>query len=465
MKLVPMMLSNELLADYVLELSIDTLPADVVEQAGRLTLDTTACAIGGYTSPPSKILRGMYGDYASGDSQATIFGDGKQIDVEYASLTNATMGRYLDFNDCYTTGSSVCHPSDHIPALISVAEAEEKNGDALVEAIVLAYEIQSRGVDTGAIWRRGFDYTTWGAYSTVAAVGKLMELDHGELVNAFGIAGTANNGLLSSRLGELSMWKAMAMPYTIHNSVQACQMARNGITGPSAVFDSEGGFFEAVAGTEVSFDALGGRDGTNYKIMETSFKSYACGYFTHPSITAVLDIVEKHDLNYEDIDAIDIETFDLAVQVYANGPEKWKRNMSRETADHSLPYNVSVAIMDREVWPRQYDKEHRNSSDLYDLMQTVSVEESDELNEHRRHNPRHVNSIARIEANGETYETHINAPLGHPERPMSDEQLEAKATELMEPYLDEEQTKTFFRSCHDLAGLADASDLLPNLVI
>lgn len=460
-----MNLSNELLTDYVLDLSIDDLPSPVIEQAEKLTLDTVACAVGAYASPPSKILRRMYGDATTGEQLASVFGDGRTIRLEYASLINGTMGRYLDFNECYTTGEAACHPSDHIPPLISVAEAEGASGADLIEAIVLAFEIQSRGVDTGALWKQGFDYTTWGAYSSVAAVGKLMGLTADQLVSAFGIAGTANNGLMSSRLGELSMWKAMAMPYTTHNAIQACQMTRNGITGPQSVFSGEGGFFEAITDGPIAFDGLGGRDGAGYKIMETSFKSFACGYFTHPSITAVLDLVEGNDIEPDEIESVDIETFDLAVQVYANGPEKWERNMTRETADHSLPYNVSVAVMDGEVTPRQYDKAHRTSDAVYELMQTVTVEENEEINEYRREHPRHVPAIATIEADGESYRTRVNAPRGHPERPMSDEELETKATGLVEPYLGDAQTDALIDLCEDLSELDQVETIVPHLTV
>lgn len=461
-----MQVTSDLLAEYAREVSIDELPEDVVAQAERLTLDTIACAVGAYAVPPSKVLRRTFGDRNGGDDSATILGTDDRLDVEYAALINGTMGRYFDFNCCYSTGESACHPSDHIPSLVSVAEAEGASGADLVEAVVIAYEIQSRGVDTGTAWPNGFDYTTWGAYSAAASVGALMDLSHGELVNAIGMAGTAENGLLISRLGEVSMWKAVAMPNTVHNAVKACQMARNGLTGPGAVLEgAEGSFADAVADGIVEFEALGGRDGAGYRIMETSIKAFACGYFTHPAVTAVLDVVEEHHLEPDAIESIEVRSFEHTVQVYASGPEKWSTDLTRETADHSLPYNVATAVLHGEVKPEHYEPAALDDERVHALMQLVSVEADDELERYRRENPRHVPAVARITADGETYESRANYPLGHPERPLSTDEIEDKARDLLETYLTSDQIDETVDRCEGLADEPSVDGLVSALEI
>lgn len=80
-----------------------------------------------------------------------MFGSGEQTLLEYAGLINSTVVRYLDYNETYISEGCACHPSDHIPALISVAEAEDATGEALLEAIVFAYEIEGAGLDIGVV--------------------------------------------------------------------------------------------------------------------------------------------------------------------------------------------------------------------------------------------------------------------------------------------------------------------------
>ena len=206
------------LAAYARTVADSELPPPVREQAGRLCWDSLGCCLGARDAAPVAALRACYENHGSAD-EATILGTDTRVSVEYAALINGAMVRYLDYNDCYISGSSVCHPSDHIPGLLAVAEAEGRSGAALVRAIVIAYEIQAAGIDTGAIWDRGFDYVTWGSYSAAAAVGTRMGLSEQELVNAIGSAGTAKHGLLISRLGAVSPWKGVAMPYAIHGAI------------------------------------------------------------------------------------------------------------------------------------------------------------------------------------------------------------------------------------------------------
>jgi 2-methylcitrate dehydratase len=458
-----MQLSSDLLAEYAREVSFESLPDEVVEQTERLVLDSLGCCVGAYTSEPSKALRETYADRtAPAGERATVLGTDREIAVEYAALINGAMVRYLDYNDCYISGSSVCHPSDHIPGLLAVAEAEGRTGEELIEAIVVAYEIQSAGIDTGAIWDNGFDYVTWGTYSAAAAAGTLMGLTHDQLVDAIGIAGTSGNGLLVSRLGDVSMWKGVAMPYVVHSAVQACEMARNGLTGPTAVFEGEGGFFETVAQGEVTVEEWGGRDGAPYRITRTNFKPYACGYFMQAPITAVLDLVEAHDIAPGEIESIEIEEFEQAVQVLAS-PEKWSTDLNRETADHSIPYSVAVGILDGEVTPRQYAPDRLSDPQVHDLMETVSVSEATDITQRRAENPGLIPARARVTTGDGTHETEIDYPNGHWKQPMSDAELAAKFDSLAEGLLSESQAAGVREWCHSLHEVEDVGSVFADL--
>ena len=89
------------LSDYTASLAYDDLPPEVVHQAKRMLIDTLGCAIGGFTSEPSKMARTLAG-MVSSQQPATIFGSGQQTSLELATFVNGVMIRYLDFNDGYT---------------------------------------------------------------------------------------------------------------------------------------------------------------------------------------------------------------------------------------------------------------------------------------------------------------------------------------------------------------------------
>jgi len=451
--------TTDLLADYAHEFDIDVIDDETRDLAGRFVLDSLACSIGAYAAEPVKYLRTAYGD-RSGSTEATLLGTDREVVPEYAALINGTMVRYLDYNDTYLSGDSVCHPSDHTPGLLAVAESEGASGADLLAAVVLAYEIECRGVDTGLVWDRGFDYVTWGTMSTAAAVGRLMDLDRATIRDALGIAATSSNALLAARLGDVRMWKGIAHPYVTHNAIQACQMARQKVTGPPKAITGAGGFEAAVTGTEVRFEALGGRDNAPFRLPQTNVKPYACGYFMMAPIEALLTILDEQDVSTPDgIEAIEVKTFEQAAQVLA-GEEKRARDLTREAADHSLPYTLAVAATDRNVTPRQYASDRLNDERVHDLMDRVSVVVDDDLSADRWANPGEIPHVVRVTIDGETREHRIDTPSGHFRNRMSDERLDRKVRDLVRSYLLPGQTDRLIDACRDLERLDAVEPLL-----
>ena len=449
------------LASFVANITISDIDEDIREKTGELLLDTIGCSIAAFTSPPVKALRRTYTGSTDGEL-ATVVGTDSRASVADAVLINAAMARYLDYNDCYMGVTGACHPSDHIMALLSVAEAEGASGTELVEAIVTAYEIEARGIDECPVRTNGFDYVTWGIYSSVAAAGKLMHLSQEKLVNAFGIAGASNNPLYISRRGEVSMWKGVAHAYATHNAIQACQMARNGMTGPEAIFEGPFGFFEAISDGEITFPDQS--DFEDLRIMGTSIKPFACGYYIHSPVTGVLQSIDEHEIDPNAIDSIRIEIFEHAADMLAT-PDKWATDLNRETADHSIPYTVAVAVLEGEVTPDQYSKRHLQSTSVHELMDQIEVEGTPELSDHRSQYPRHIPSITTITVDGEKYETRVNCPLGHPENPMSDEQIERKMIKNCRSYLSDTQIREAIDACRLITELDSVAPLLRTLVI
>jgi 2-methylcitrate dehydratase len=457
--------TSQAMAEYARQLSIDDIPEEAVAAARRLVLDSVGCCLGAYTSPPSKQLRSTYGRLDGPDGRvATVFGSGDPTLVEYAGLINATMVRYLDYNDTYISEGRACHPSDHIPALVSVAEAEGRTGEELVEAIVLAYELEGMGVDTGVLWGNGYDYVTWGSLSSAAAVGKLMGLSAEELRNALGIAGASNLTLMVSRKGDVSMWKGMAHPYVTHNAIQACQLARAGTTGPGRVIEGPSGFAEVVAGRPLTVDRVGGRDGAGYRITDAHVKPFPCGYYMQPMIAGVRDLVAENDLDHETIEGIHVETFDQAAAILG-GEEKWSTELTRESADHSIPYTTAIAAMYGDVRPEHYAQSYRSDPDVHRLMDLVSVEATAEMNAAAVRTPDSTPSVVRLVADGHTYETRVDYAPGHARNPLSTAELEAKMTDMASPLLSDEALAAVVDFCDDLENQPRVDPLVRALAV
>jgi len=229
------------LSDYTAALSFNDLPAEVVHHAKRLLIDTLGCAIGGYASAPSKMARALAATVMS-DQPATVLGSGQQTSLELATFANGVMIRYLDFNDGYT-GKESGHPSDAIAAILSPAEVAHRNGQSVITATVLAYEVFCRLCDAVCVRDRGFDHVTIGVMASTLAAAKALGLSRDQMRQALNLSVTANLALYQTRIGEVSLWKGCAFANASRNAVFAVLLAALGMTGPAPIFSGAGGFF------------------------------------------------------------------------------------------------------------------------------------------------------------------------------------------------------------------------------
>src|SRR5262249_49189393 len=161
------------------------------------------------------------------------------------------------------------------------------------------------------------------------------------------------------------------------NGVFAARLAAAGMTGPAPIFEGSMGFMKQVSGPfELDVDIFGGQ-GRPFMIDRTYIKFWPAEYHSQSAIDAALEM--RSDVGpVDEIEDILIESFDAAVDIIGGEPEKW-RPQSRETADHSLPYCVAVALADGKVWLDQFDEARFRDQGLLSLVPRARVARNDEL--------------------------------------------------------------------------------------
>src|SRR5207253_8961578 len=76
---------------------------------------------------------------------------------------------------------------------------------------------------------------------------------------------------------------------------------------------------------------------------------------THTPISAVLVLVTEHELKPARVVKIRIQSLARAADILSD-PSKYDPH-TKETADHSLPYVIAAALVDRQVTPLQFTPE------------------------------------------------------------------------------------------------------------
>jgi len=454
------------LARYCQALCYDDLPAAVVHEVKRRVIDSLGCALGAWAAPPCRIARQL-AQAVKVSHGATLWGTGHRTLPDLATFANGTLVRYLDFNDTYLA-KEPAHPSDNIAAILAVGEASRATGKRVIQAIALAYEIQCRLCDAAALRPRGWDHVTYGPFSSALAAAKVLKLSDAQTVQAVNLAGVANIALRQTRVGDLSMWKACAFANAARNGVFAAMLAQRGMMGPSPIFEGEKGFMKLVSGP-LELPPLGGEKGPSepvtFKILDTYIKRYPVEYHAQTAVEAALAI--REDIcKAEGVDAlvgvteVEVGSYDVAIEIIGRDPQKWRPH-TRETADHSFPYCVAVALLDGKVTLRSFEAKRLNDPLLHEQMQKVRVVVQPEfVGSYPQAMPTRI--TVRTKA-GKEFVKQVDYPIGHPKNPMSDHEVEEKFGRLAAGRLDRARTKKVIELVGKLDQLEDISALMPLL--
>lgn len=423
----------------------EDLSATTIHEAKRHLIDTFASALGAYEEPVSVMSRAVARRYRS-DDRARIWGCDIVTTPELAAFANGVMTRSLDVSDTYL-GRSRGHPSDMVPALVAVAESVHADGKALINAMVLAYDVYCsfcRHVDINS---GGWDQPVYTVLGASLGAAKLMQLTPEQTGHALSLALTPNLALAQARRGSLSSWKGCAGANASRNAVFAAVLAQEGFTGPGEIFEGSGGFWEAVGRADWPLPETP-------MIGETRTKFLPVCYHGQSAVFAALELRSKVDL--QQIEEIRVDGYQVAVFMMGNDASRWAPT-TRETADHSLPYCVAIALLEGRLVRDSFADEHLRDPAVAELMRKVRVAEDPALTaQYPEGAPGRVSIRLR---SGETLVSEIRYPRGHEKSPMSDAEVEDKFRDLAAPTLGAAGCERALQALWQLEHIKDAQEI------
>ncbi|HME19370.1 MAG TPA: MmgE/PrpD family protein [Nitrososphaerales archaeon] len=420
----------EKLASYALSTKYSDLGGATVAQLKLRVVDALGCALGAYRERPVVIARRV-AETESARGEATILGTETKTSEELATFVNGLMIRYFDFNDTYLS-KEPAHPSDNLSACLAVAEKEGASGKEFLTAAATAYEIQCRLCDAADIRHRGWDHVNYGLVSTALAASKLMGLDAKRAAQAVNIALSGHIAMRQVRAGELSMWKGASFANAARNGVFAARLAAEGMTGPAPVFEGEMGFFKQVSGPFRLSPEGFGRKGRGFRVNDTYIKYWPAEYHAQTAIWAALE-VRKRIKGPGDVETVLVETHEAGYNILGKDREKWHPT-TKETADHSLPFMVGMALLKGTIENASYSEENIASKETLSFLRRVTVKEDPDLT--ALYPSKGMGSRVTLKLkDGRMVSAENLVPKGHPLNPMSRADVEAKFIRLCQRQL------------------------------
>jgi 2-methylcitrate dehydratase len=449
---------SEELAAFVVRVSYEDISEEARRQLKIRILDTLGCAIGALKGEPIRYIKEDLKDFG-GNRRSTLIGGG-QTAPDRAAFYNGALVRYLDFNDSYLAKGETCHPSDNLGAVLAASEYANRGGRDFMTALAMAYQVQCRLSDVAPVRAKGFDHTTQGSYALSAGISKALGLDAETTANAIAICGTAFNALRVTRTGALSHWKGLAYPNTAFCCTHGTFLAMRGVTGPLEVFEGNKGFMDAISGR---FEIDWAKEDLE-RVTKTIIKKYNAEIHSQSAIEGALELKKEHGFPVSEIERIEIDIFDVAYHIIGGGEEGDKTIVrTKEEADHSIQYMVSVALLDGQVMPEQYKPERILRKDVQTLLKKVVVRPDETYS--RLFPGRHACKVTIVLKSGRVFSKEKKEYEGFHTNPMNWDSVAHKFERLSESHTDAPLRKNIINAVRHLEDIrvAELVELLTNV--
>jgi 2-methylcitrate dehydratase PrpD len=446
------------LARHVCRTCCADLPASAVESARRDILDTFGCMLGGSSSPGIDELFAVIARWG-GREESRVLLRGARLPAPQAALLNASMGHALDFDDTLDTGGSI-HPGVSVfGAVLAVCDSlggasGGVSGRDVILAVALGLDVSCR-IALACTLDRGWHRTAAiGVFGAAAAAGKLIGLTPEQMLAAFGIAYSHAAGNRQCIL-DGALTKRMQAGQAASAGVFSAVLAQTGFTGARNIFNGRFGFFELYQPNGYDASVLLRDLGTTFRGEALSYKPYPCGRPLHAAIDAALAARAQLDIKRpDDIEAVTIEADPAGhSEQFCRGPVK-RRPTQVVEAQFAQPFLVATTLVHGKVGIAEVDG----------LGDAAVLSLSDRIaGVARDHWPRGSLSITVQRTDGRSVIVEASDPIGSPEKPLTNAQLEAKfrdcARNAVQP-LSDESLDGLLASIGRLETLSDARELM-----
>jgi 2-methylcitrate dehydratase len=347
---------------YAISFSEANLTGPLTGALGDTMLDAVSSIISGFESEPARICARMARTTQS-TLQSTVLGYGVTTSPELAAFANGCMLRHADFNDLGPGG----HVSDILSGLLAVGEAFHSTGPQILAAVAVGYEIAGALAAALPNGDQGWDGPFEGP-ATAMAAGKLMGLNEDQLANALSLTLVPHMPMKVSHVGTLSHWKGCHSSEAVRCAVFSTLLAREGMTGPAQPFEGRQGLFEHL-GRFKELRLPAASPNGRMVVERMGFKRFP----SEGSTQSILELTPQIRA-WTKVDDI----ASIYVQLPQDGwletadPPKWDPR-NRETADHSMPYVIAVALIDGDVYLDSFTPKRIQDPVVRRLMEKITV--------------------------------------------------------------------------------------------
>ena len=447
--------ASESLAAWASTLDPTTVPPSAVHAAKRCVLDGIGVALAGADTPwVERVLQVARAQESR--PRAGVFGHPDRLSAALAALVNGTAVHALDYDD----DPAACHiGAVVIPAALAVAEQAGASPLRFLAAVIVGYDVTTRigeAVDADQLYLRGFHPTAvCGVFGAAAAAAFVLGLDAETMTQALGVAGSFASGN-QEFLAEGAMTKRLQAGKAAHDGIMAAQLAQAGLTGPRSVLDGRYGFWRYTESLDAArfTRALGER----WVVGEVFVKRHASCLGNAPALDRVLEILRDEKLGPDDVAEIRLGVRPSTLTMIGEPREVRVRPETMLDAQMSLPFSLAVAMIDGEAGIAQFVPERLKDPAVLALAERIDAYAHPDLVSAKAGDL--TSYLDMTTRDGRRFSERLVTYRGHPDNPMSDEEMETKFRRCAGRRLSERRVDAAVEAIWGLDKLADLGPLL-----
>ncbi len=438
------------IAEFVVKSRWEDIPAAAMERARDAILDTIGVTLAGSVEPPARIVRDLIVE-EGGAPRCTIIGVPLRTGAMWAALANGTAAHALDFDD--TNFAMLGHPSAPVlSAALAAGELAGADGRALLQAFLLGFEVETTlgEVVNPAHYEHGWHATcTLGTLGAAAAAARVLGLDAARTQMALALAASQASGL-KENFG--TMTKPFHAGHAARTGMLSALLARDGFTASERAIDGPQGFLKVLGGGQkmAALDTLG----APWKILATGIavKPYPCCAMTHSAIDALVELRSQHSVRPDAVAAVEVGVAPVVPGILIH-----PRPQNGLEAKFSMEYCAAVALADGRVGIGAFEDDRVKDPQTRSFMEKVRMTVDPSIGGHQE-----TNAWSRVTlrlADGRELVREPQGPQGHPERPLSREQLLEKFRDCARAALPAERVEAVARAIETLDEGRDVREL------
>ncbi len=434
---------NRQLVEYIAGTVTRKFPGDIIDAAKRALADFLGVAVGAHNDAPVQPVRATLKRWnAAGNARVFL---GGQTTPALAALANGTMAHAMDYDDTHPGGAG--HPSACCwSAALALAEHHDCDERSTMAAFVTGYEVMCKlggGYVTGVgrnLQRRGLHPTSVVGRAGAAAVAcALMQLNEQQIGHALGVAATTAGGLVGS-FGTHG--KPFHAGKAAMDGILAAQLAADGFVAATHLYEL--GELDKTPRKKAAHQAtlldvfIQDHDveplpldfDQSWEILTNGFKPFASCRATQASTQAARTLAAK-------IAGRAIQR--VHAKVHPNALITAGKLAPRTPLEgkFSVPFCIALALRGHAVVASDFTDDKMHDASIMGVLPVVELEAVQGQPPHSAHLDVYL-------VDGEHLHADTDIVIGHPDNPMSWDDLRVKFEGLVEPVIGAAKAKTLF---------------------